>query len=92
MLDVLALSSTYYADYLARFGINAIVVPRGYSSLYGSIRNTNRDIAAVWMGKIRTKRRSNAIYWIYNYTTTTGTMCKLFTTFFIEYNRILIRI
>lgn len=64
LLDVLALSSTFYADYLHRYDIPSIVVPRGYHSSYGSILNLERDIAAVWMGKIRTKRRAKALYWL----------------------------
>jgi hypothetical protein len=64
LLDVLALSSTYYADLLARQGIASTVLPRGFHPSYGSALDQPRDIAAVWMGKIRTRRRARALEWI----------------------------
>lgn len=64
LLDVFALSSTFYADYLQEYGIPSIVVPRGYHPSYGTLLNLDREIAAVWMGKIRTKRRAKALYWL----------------------------
>lgn len=64
LLDVLALSSTVYANYLEQFNIPSVVVPRGYHPSYGEKLNLERDIAAVWMGKLRTRRRRSAIYWI----------------------------
>jgi hypothetical protein len=64
LLDVLALSSTVYASYLRRFDIPSIVVPRGSAPSHGALLNSERDIAAVWMGKLRTKRRRRALYWL----------------------------
>ncbi|MBK8900831.1 MAG: glycosyltransferase family 1 protein [Anaerolineaceae bacterium] len=64
LLDVLALSSSYYSTLLAEYGISSIVVPRGYHPDYGEILNNERDIAVVWMGKLRTKRRREAVYWL----------------------------
>lgn len=64
LLDLLVLSSTVYANYLEQFDISSIVVPRGYHPSYGSLLNLERDIAAVWMGKLRTRRRKKAVYWI----------------------------
>ena len=64
LLDVLALSSTVYASYLRRFDIPSIVVPRGSAPSHGALLNSERDIAVVWMGKLRTKRRRRAIYWL----------------------------
>ena len=64
LLDNLVLSSTVYADYLARCGIPSMVVPRGYHPGFGKNLKLERDIAAVWMGKLRTKRRSRAVYWL----------------------------
>jgi hypothetical protein len=61
LLDVLALSSSVYADYVAQRGIPSILVPRGYHPLYGSILHQPRDIALVWMGKLRTRRRAQAV-------------------------------
>lgn len=66
LLDVLALSSTVYRDYLQQHHIDSIVVPRGFHPSYGSLLNRKRDIAAVWMGKLRTRRRAKAIYWLRN--------------------------
>jgi hypothetical protein len=64
LLDVLALSSTEQADYLSKLGVPSIVVPRGYHPDYGSILNLERDIAVVWMGKLRTRRRWKAVHWL----------------------------
>jgi hypothetical protein len=64
LLDVLALSSTYYADYLAHHGIASILVPRGYYPDYGEVRNLERDLAVVWMGKTRNAHRKRAVYWL----------------------------
>jgi hypothetical protein len=66
LLDVLVLSSTYYSALLAKFGFSSLVVPRGYHSEYGSVLSQERDLAAVWMGKLRTRRRKHAVYWIYH--------------------------
>ena len=62
MLEVLALSSTVYADYLARRGVRSVLVPRGYSPAYGQILNLDRDIAVLWMGKTRNRRRKRIVY------------------------------
>lgn len=64
MLDVLALSSTVYAEYLSELGVPSIVVPRGYHPGYGEVRDRERDIAVVWLGKARTGRRAKAIRWV----------------------------
>jgi hypothetical protein len=64
LLDVLALSSTVYAKYLAQCGITSILVPRGYHPDYGQILGLKRDIAVVWMGKTRNRRRKRAVYWL----------------------------
>lgn len=65
-LDVLALSSTVYKDYLAHFGIPSLLVPRGHHPDYGERRGLERDIPAVWMGKLRTSRRRQGVHWIRN--------------------------
>lgn len=62
MLNVLALSSTIYRDLLAQYGIPSLLVPRGYHPTYGANLHTKRDIAAVWMGKLRTRRRRQAVH------------------------------
>ena len=65
LLDVLAVSSTVYAAYLERqFGISSLLVPRGYHPGYGRLLDLQRDIAVVWMGQTRTRRRELAIYWL----------------------------
>lgn len=62
VLDLLTLSSTTYARYFKQYGVQSLVVPRGYHPSYGRVLNLERDIAVVWMGKTRTKRRKRAIY------------------------------
>jgi hypothetical protein len=64
LLDVLALSSTLYAKCLAQYGITSILVPRGYHPGYGQVLDLKRDIAVVWMGKMRNRRRRRAVYWL----------------------------
>ena len=64
LLDVLALSSTVYAKYLAQCGITSTLVPRGYHPGHGQDLGLKRDIAAVWMGKTRSRRRRRAVYWM----------------------------
>ena len=64
LLDVLALSSTCHAEYLAARGINSIIVARGHHESYGTDLGLSRDIAAVWMGELRTKRRAKAVRWL----------------------------
>lgn len=63
-LDVLALSSTLYAQYLESFGINSLVLPRGYHADYGEVLALTRDIAVVWMGKLRNRHRRRAVHWL----------------------------
>lgn len=62
LVDVQACSSTVFRDRLAREGIEAIVVPRGYHPRYGERRRVERDIAAVWLGKMRSRRRRRIVY------------------------------
>ena len=62
LLDVFALSSTVYAEYFKQSGLSSILVPRGYHPSYGQMLDLERDIAVVWMGKTRTKRRKQAVY------------------------------
>jgi hypothetical protein len=64
LLDVLALSSTVYSDYFNQLGIPSLLVPRGYHSDYGELLNRKRDIAVVWMGKLRTPLRRQKVYWL----------------------------
>ena len=64
LLDVLALSSTEYAKHLSQYGIESIIVPRGYHPSYGQELGLKRDIDVVWMGKMRTKRRREAVHWL----------------------------
>ena len=64
LLTVLATSSTVYKDFFTHQGICSLLVPRGYHSSYGALLNYPRDIAVVWMGKFRTKRRERSIYWL----------------------------
>jgi hypothetical protein len=65
LLDVLALSSSVYSEYLGGFGIDSLVVPRGYHPSYGEVTNEReRDIGVVWMGKVRTSLRKRKIYWL----------------------------
>jgi hypothetical protein len=64
LLDMLILSSTVYAEYLDQHNISSIVLPRGSHPSYGTVLQQERDIAAVWMGKIRTRRRRQAIDWL----------------------------
>jgi len=62
MLDVLALSSTVYENYFIRKGIAPLLVPRGYDPSYGRKLGFERDIAVVWLGKTRTRRRKRVVY------------------------------
>ena len=64
LIDLFVLSSTYYAEYFERCGIPSIVVPRGYHPIYGDLQQQERDIAVTWMGKLRTRRRRDAVHWI----------------------------
>ena len=64
VLDVLALSSTVYARYLKQLGIPSILTPRGYHPSYGQILDLERDIAVVWMGKTRNRRRKQVVHWM----------------------------
>jgi hypothetical protein len=62
LLDVFALCGTAYAQFFSALGINSILVPRGFHPIYGSLLDLKRDIAVVWLGKTRTKRRKRAVY------------------------------
>jgi hypothetical protein len=64
ILDVLGVSSQYYADFLRTMGLDPLVVPRGYDQRYGRALDLERSIAAVWIGKTRNRRRRDAIYWL----------------------------
>lgn len=72
LVEVLALSSTVYAGWLERRGIPSVVVPRGHHPSYGRVMDLERPIAAVWMGKIRTKRRRERLYWLRDQLTKRG--------------------
>lgn len=62
--DLLVLSSTVYAKHLATMGMPSLVVARGYHPSYGRLLHNKRDIPAVWMGKLRTRRRRAAVFWL----------------------------
>lgn len=78
LLDVLALSSTLYAEYLAHSGIASLLVPRGYHPDYGEVRNLDRDIAVVWMGKMRNRRRKRAVNWLRDQLERRGQIMRVF--------------
>lgn len=61
LLDILALSSTVYADYFAEHGVKSIVIPRGHHGSYGANLGQKRSTAAVWMGKLRSRRRARSV-------------------------------
>jgi hypothetical protein len=60
-LDVLAFSSTVYQNYLAGHQIPSLLIPRGFHPGYGQLLQMDRVIPAVWMGKMRTRRRRRAV-------------------------------
>ncbi len=62
LLDVLAVSGSYYRDYFAARGIPTILVPRGYYPGYGKSLHLDRDVAVTWMGKTRNERRRKIVY------------------------------
>jgi hypothetical protein len=64
VLDVFGLSSTTYSEFFENIGIDSIMIPRGFHPSYGCLLNQKRDIALVWMGKMRTHRRKRVIYWL----------------------------
>ena len=64
MLDVLGLSSKIYVRIFLDLGIQSTFVQRGYDPRYGKILDEDRDIALVWMGAIRNKRRRRFVYWL----------------------------
>lgn len=64
ILDVFGLSSSTYIEFFNDIGIDSIMIPRGYHPSYGCLLNQKRDIALVWMGKMRTRRRKKVIYWL----------------------------
>jgi hypothetical protein len=76
--DILALSSTVYSRLLRGIGIDSVVVPRGYHPGYGQSLDLERDIAAVWMGKLRTAKRRQAIHWIREELNQRGLSMKIF--------------
>ncbi|MFV2044371.1 MAG: glycosyltransferase [Anaerolineales bacterium] len=78
LLDVLVLSSTCYAEYLAERGIYSLVVARGHHESYGTDLGLSRDIAAVWMGKLRTKRRAKAVRWLQRELETQGHELRIY--------------
>jgi hypothetical protein len=63
-LDVFGLSSTSYSKFFKSIGIDSMIVPRGYHPSYGCMLDQTRDIPLVWMGKMRSRRRRNVIYWL----------------------------
>jgi len=78
MLDTLAVSSTVYRDYLASFGLNPLLVARGYHPDYGRALGLKRDIAVVWMGKTRNRRRKRAVYWLRDQQVRRGLSMRIF--------------
>jgi len=78
LLDVLALSSTVYAAYLANLGIESLLVPRGYHPGWGETLNLRRDVAVVWMGKVRGRRRRRAIPWLQGELTKRGQAMEVY--------------
>ncbi len=60
-LNILADISAIYVNYYQRFGIHAKYVPWGTSSLWYEDLNLERDIGVMWMGKRRTRHRSDLI-------------------------------
>ncbi len=77
VLDVLALSSSVYAAELLRLGIPSLVVPRGFHPAYGEERGHPRDIAVVWMGKTRTRRRRQLVYGLRDALATRGLAMRI---------------
>ena len=64
LLDAFAVSSDLYQRYFLNRDIESLLLPRGYHPAYGSLLNLKRDIAVVWMGKTRNRRRARAVYWL----------------------------
>jgi hypothetical protein len=62
LLDLLVLSSSVYADYFLLEKIPSLIVSRGFVSGFGQNLELERDIAVLWMGKTRTKRRKELVY------------------------------
>ena len=62
LLNILATPASEYQKVFAGFGIDSLLIPRGYHPDYGEIRDLTRDIAVLWMGKIRTERRERIIH------------------------------
>lgn len=62
LLDILATPASEYQKVFTGFGIDSLLIPRGYHPDYGEIRDLSRDIAVLWMGKIRTERRKRIIH------------------------------
>ncbi len=78
ILDLLALSSSVYAEHLSQFGITSMVIPRGYHPAYGQLLGFERDIAVVWMGKTRNRRRKQAIYWLKDQLAKRGLVMRIY--------------
>lgn len=60
-LHILADVSALYTAYHNKYGIPAIYVPWGTSTLWYKDLNLPRDIGVLWMGKRRTRQRSQLI-------------------------------
>ena len=53
--DIRATPASEYQKVFAGFGIDSLLIPRGYHPDYGEMRDLTRDIAVLWMGKSRQK-------------------------------------
>jgi len=62
LLDMLATPASEYQKVFTGFGIDSLLIPRGYHPDYGENRDLSRYIAVLWMGKIRTERRKRIIH------------------------------
>jgi len=62
LIDILATTSSEYQRLFKKFDIDSLLIPRGYHPDYGKILKLERDIALLWMGKTRTRRRRQIIY------------------------------
>ena len=62
LIDILATPSSVYQDLFMKFGIDSLIIPRGYHPEYGNLLDLERDIAVLWLGKTRTRRRKKIVY------------------------------
>jgi len=62
LLDILATPSSEYQKLFKMIGFDSLLIPRGYYPDYGEDLGLDRDIAVLWMGKTRTRRREKIIY------------------------------